>query len=201
MELEFAVVTGGALDVNTYVVSEKGAKTCVLIDPGAEEEAVQAALGGRGVSAVLLTHAHFDHMMNAQPWLSRGAKLYVHELDASALGDPELNLSPLIGERLALPPADVLLREGDEVREAGLTFTVLHTPGHTPGGVCYLCGKTLFCGDTLFYHSYGRIDLPGGDAAQMARSLRRLGELDGATVAGPGPGMRTKIAWERGMRA
>lgn len=201
MELDIATVAGGPLDVNTYVVGVKGGESCVLIDPGAEEEAVREALGGRKVDAVLLTHAHFDHMLYAAPWLAQGARLYVHKLDAPALSDPDINLSTLIGQRLSLPAADVLLEEGDEVREAGLTFTVLHTPGHTPGGVCYLCGKTLFCGDTLFYRSYGRIDLPGGDARQMADSLKRLGTLDGETVACPGHGMRTKIAWERGMRA
>ena len=201
MELDIATVCGGPLDVNTYVVGKKGGDSCALIDPGAQEEAVRDALRGRKVTAVMLTHAHFDHMLYAEPWLAGGAKLYIHELDAPALRNPELNLSTLIGERLSLHAADVLLHDGDEIREAGVTFSVLHTPGHTPGGACYLCGKDLFCGDTLFYHSYGRIDLPGGDAGQMAGSLKRLLALDGEIVAYPGHGMRTKIAWERGMRA
>ena len=169
-----------------------------MIDPGAEEEAVAKAVGDRTVSAVLLTHAHFDHMLYAKPWLDRGAKLYVHELDAPALVDPEQNASDMIGMRLDPLEADVLLNEGDEVREAGLTFTVLHTPGHTRGGVCYLCGKSLFCGDTMFYRSYGRVDLPGGNPGQMAKSLRRLYALDEDIVAYPGHGIKTKIAWERG---
>ena len=201
MEMDLRIVAGGPLDVNTYVVGAKGAAECVLIDPGAEEEAVGQAVGDRAVSAVLLTHAHFDHMLYAQPWLERGAKLYVHELDAPALCDPALNVSVVIGAGLTLPGADVLLHEGDEVREAGLTFTVLHTPGHTPGGVCYLCDKTLFCGDTMFYRSYGRVDLPGGDVRQMVASLRRLHALDGEIVVDPGHGMKTKIAWERGTLA
>ena len=201
MEMELKTVVGGPLDVNTYVVGAKGDKACVLIDPGAEEEAVAQAVGERTVSAVLLTHAHFDHMLHAKPWLDRGAKLYVHELDAPALADPEGNASDMIGVKLDPLEADVLLREGDEVHEAGLTFTVLHTPGHTPGGVCYLCGKALFCGDTMFYRSYGRVDLPGGNPGQMAKSLRRLYALDEDIVAYPGHGMKTKIAWERGSFA
>ena len=201
MELEVKTVCGGPLDVNTYVVGTPGGDACVLIDPGAEEEAVAQAVGERTVDAVLLTHAHFDHMLYAQPWLARGAKLYVHELDAPALSDPALNMSGLLGTYLALPKADMLLHEGDEVHEAGLTFAVLHTPGHTPGGVCYLCGKTMFSGDTLFYRSYGRIDLPGGDSRQMAASLRRLYAMDEEIVAYPGHGMKTKIAWERGTLA
>lgn len=200
-ELDIRTVVGGPLDVNTYVVGCDGGDSCVLIDPGAEEPHVAEAVGKRRVDAVLLTHAHFDHMLHAQPWLDRGAKLYVHALDAQALRSPALNLSQVINMSLVLPKADVELQEGDVVCEAGLELTVLHTPGHTPGGVCYLSGDTLFCGDTLFYRSYGRIDLPGGDEQEMFASLARLMQLPAQTVAYPGHGMKTKIAWERGSFA
>lgn len=200
-EINIRTVTGGPLDVNTYVVSAEGADSCLLIDPGAPQEQVAQALDGRKVTAVLLTHGHFDHMLFAGPWLDAGAKLYVHELDAPALRSPSINLSQVINQQLILPEADVLLHEGDVVREAGLELTVLHTPGHTPGGVCYQAGKTLFSGDTLFYMSYGRLDLPGGDASDMIVSLTRLMALDGDTIAYPGHGMKTKIAWERGNYA
>ena len=186
-ELDIRTVVGGPLDVNTYVVGCDGGDSCVLIDPGAEEEHVAEAVGKRRVDAVLLTHAHFDHMLHAQPWLDRGAKLYVHALDAQALRSPALNLSQVINMSLVLPKADVELQEGDVVCEAGLELAVLHTPGHTPGGVCYL--------------SYGRIDLPGGDEQEMFASLARLMQLPAQTVAYPGHGMKTKIAWERGSFA
>ncbi|MDD7176198.1 MAG: MBL fold metallo-hydrolase [Clostridiales bacterium] len=199
--LDIRTVTGGPLEVNTYVVGPGGGQECLLIDPGAEFASVEGAVCGRTVTAVLLTHAHFDHMLYALPWLERGAKLYVHELDAPALADPELNVSGVIGAKLTLPQADVLLREGDVVREAGLELTVLHTPGHTPGGVCYQAGDVLFSGDTMFYGSYGRVDLPGGNNMQMAMSLKRLLALPKETVAYPGHGMKTKIAWERGQYA
>lgn len=201
MEMDIRTVVGGPLDVNTYVVGPEGGEECVLIDPGAEVTSVQEAVGGRKAAAVLLTHAHFDHMLFAAPWLEQGARLYVHELDAPALKNPGLNLSGVINETLVLPDADVLLHEGDMVREAGLTFAVLHTPGHTPGGVCYAADNVLFCGDTLFYRSYGRVDLPGGDMREMQASLARLMKLDGAVIAYPGHGMKTKIAWERGINA
>lgn len=200
-ELDIRIVTGGPLDVNAYVVGRPGGDSCVVIDPGVQAEKVATAVGSRKVSAVLLTHGHFDHMLFAKHWLDLGAKLYVHELDAPALRSPSLNLSQVVNQQLVLPVADVLLHEGDVVREAELELTVLHTPGHTPGGVCYQHGSTLFSGDTLFYGSYGRLDLPGGDAGEMITSLTRLMAMDGETVAYPGHGMKTKIAWERGNYA
>ena len=124
-ELDIRAVTGGPLDVNTYVVGCEGSDSCVLIDPGAEEARVAEAVGKRRVDAVLLTHAHFDHMLHAQPWLDRGAKLYVHALDAQALRSPALNLSQVINTSLVLPKADVELQEGDVVREAGLALLLV----------------------------------------------------------------------------
>ena len=199
--LDIKTVTGGPLDVNTYVVALDGAAECVLIDPGAEYAVVNGAVCGRKVTAVLLTHAHFDHMLYARPWLKEGVKLYVHEKDAAALGNPELNLSGIVGAQLTLPQADVLLKDGDKVEEAGICFDVLHTPGHTPGSVCYLHEKSLFCGDTLFYQGYGRVDLAGGSETAMMTSHARQIKFPDDKVCYPGHGMKTKIAWERGTQA
>ena len=195
--LDIRTVVGGPLDVNTYVVGASGGNECVLIDPGAERATVEGAVCGRKVTAVLLTHAHFDHMLYALPWLKEGVKLYVHKEDAQGVTDPEWNLSGMVGVQLRLPDADVQLAEGDVFEEAGVSFTVLHTPGHTKGSVCYQVGGTLFSGDTMFYQSYGRVDLPGGNNMQMAMSLKRLLKLDEQTVVYPGHGVRTKIGWER----
>lgn len=197
-ELSIQTVVGGPVEVNTYVVAPVGGDQCLLIDPGADYADVMKAVGDRKVAAVLLTHAHFDHMCSAEPWRSAGAKLYVHAADAPALSDPSINMSIMIGSNLVLAAADALLAEGDVIREAGLELTVLHTPGHTPGCVCYQSGDVLFSGDTLFYKSYGRIDLPGGNGRQMYASLMRLMQLDAEMVVYPGHGVRTKIAWERG---
>ncbi|MBP3427764.1 MAG: MBL fold metallo-hydrolase [Clostridia bacterium] len=197
MDLDIRIVTGGPLQVNTYVVSAEGYDSCVVIDPGAEFASVEGAACGRKVSAVILTHAHFDHMLYAMQWLRQGAKLYVHEKDAPALTDPDLNASAMMRVRLMLPNADVLLHDGDVIREAGMELTVVHTPGHTPGSMCLLSGQTLFAGDTMFYNGYGRVDLPGGSNMQMAMSLKKLLTLDPETVVYPGHGMKTKIAWER----
>ena len=199
-KLDIRTVAGGPLDVNTYVIGTQGGNECLLIDPGAEAERVEESVAGRKVVAVLLTHGHFDHMLYAQHWLDQGARLYVHTDDAQALRSPSLNLSTVVNCQLVLPKADVLLSEGDVVREAGAELFVLHTPGHTPGGVCYLSGKDMFSGDTLFYRDCGRTDLPGGDYAVLRASLDRLMTLDPDIVVYPGHGMKTKIAWERGTR-
>ena len=178
----------------------------ILIDCGMQQgpdeyEHQEVPLIPGDIDYVLLTHAHFDHMLYARPWLKDGVKLYVHKLDAPALADPSLNLSGVVGAQLTLPDADVLLEEGDCVEEAGIRFDVLHTPGHTPGSVCYRHEKTLFCGDTLFYQGYGRVDLAGGNSLQRALSLKRLLKLPGNTVCYPGHGMKTKIAWEQEANA
>ncbi len=202
MALDIKTVCGGPVDVNTYVVAKENGNDCVLIDPGAETAAVKAAVGERNVTAVLLTHAHYDHIFHMQPWLQQGAKLYAHRLEIPVLGSPELNLSAMFGDTpLRMPSPDVVLEDGDTFEEAGISFTVLHTPGHTQGSVCYLTGKTLFSGDTMFYASYGRVDFPGGSAAQMRKSLDKLCKLDGETIVYPGHDRKTKIAWERGRPA
>ncbi len=195
--LLLACALGGPLGVNTYVAGTEGGRDCVVVDPGAEEIRVRRAVAGRRVSAVLLTHGHFDHILHAAPWLEPGVRLYVHRLDAPMLSDEALNLSRGITGGVTLRRPDVLLEDGDEVREAGLTFRVLHTPGHTPGSVCYLCGDVLLAGDTLFYRSYGRTDLPGGDPAAMWASLRRLFTLDPGVRVYPGHGVATDIGSEQ----
>jgi len=199
MALDIQTVVGGPLEVNTYVVGLEGNDHCVVIDPGAQDILVHDAVGQRTVDAVLLTHGHFDHILYAQYWLDHGAKLYVHEADASMIRQPHLNLAVFVlHQGLRLPEADVRLKDGDVVCEAGLELKVLHTPGHTEGSVCYQMDEVLFSGDTLFYKSYGRTDLPGGDEQAIAKSLSELMKLEPETIVYPGHGMKTKIAWERG---
>lgn len=199
MALDIRTVVGGPLEVNTYVVGLEGADSCVVIDPGAQDILVAEAAGDRKVAAVILTHGHFDHILYAQHWLDLGAKLYVHQADASMIRQPHLNLAVFVlNQGLRLPEADVKLNDGDLICEAGMNLRVLHTPGHTEGSICLLADQVMFSGDTLFYHSYGRTDLPGGDEQDMAASLQKVMKLDDEIIVYPGHGMKTKIAWERG---
>ena len=171
----------GPLQTNCYLVCRQPGDPLVVIDPGDDIPALERALAGQAVAGVLLTHAHFDHILGL-PAVA-GASIYVHALDAAAMTDERINCSP----KPTRIPATATAAEGDVISLGGLGFTVLHTPGHTPGSVCYRCGEELFTGDTLFVGGFGRTDLPGGSWEQLRQSLRRLIMLHGVRIH-PGHG-------------
>lgn len=170
-------LTVGELATRCYVLWLEGRDDCLVIDPGAEAETIRRACGGKRIAAILLTHGHFDHIGAAKDLMAADTVLAVHRLDVPLLSDPQANVSWMLGRSVTAPAPTRLLEEGDEVEAAGMTLRVLHTPGHTPGGVCYALGENLFTGDTMFDRGYGRTDLPGGDEAALMRSLRRLTPL------------------------
>ena len=175
--LHILPLTVGELATRCYVLWLDGRNDCLAIDPGAEAERIRTACGGRHIAAILLTHGHFDHICAVGALMEEGTMLAVHRLDAPLLSDPQANVSWMLGRSVTAPTPTRLLEEGDAVESAGMTLQVLHTPGHTPGGVCYKIGENLFTGDTMFDRGYGRTDLPGGDEAALIRSLRRLTPL------------------------
>lgn len=190
----------GELATNCYLAADENGAAAV-IDPGdaAQEILARAAQEKLTIAAVLLTHAHFDHMLAAgEIREATGALLYVYADDQPALTDPVRSLTAFFtpGQDLRLT-ADRVVREGDVIEAGQLRFSVLHTPGHTPGSCCYLCGRTLFSGDTLFMGSEGRTDFPGGDPHALAASLRRLAALEGDCAVYPGHGPATTLSRER----
>ena len=170
-------LTVGELSTSCYILWDDSSDGCVVIDPGYEPERIRAACEGRRIEAILLTHGHFDHIGGVKALAKDGAEIVIHRMDAPMLGDAALNASWLVGDHVTAPAATKLVEEGSEITFAGVTFNVLHTPGHTPGCVCYQTGELLFTGDTLFHFGYGRTDLPGGNMSQLAASLRRLQPL------------------------
>lgn len=193
----------GSFQENAYLVCPEGRTDAFCVDPGDGLEALQAALreSGRTLSAILLTHGHFDHMLAAQPLAEQtGAKVYVHAEDAELLDDPDK--CAYMPEICRLAPPAGLARElySDALEICGTALQVLHTPGHTRGSVCLYDpeGGILFCGDTLFRAGYGRTDLYGGSDEAIARSLQMLlTALPGETIALPGHGGETTLGLER----
>ena len=188
--MEIRMLTVGMVGTCCYLLRQNSASPgCVVIDPGAEPERILKAAGNCGIEAILLTHGHFDHigavreLMKAFP----ETRLLIHPLDAPMLGDSRLNAGrALLGIEITAPEATGFVREGDRLTLAGISLEVLHTPGHTPGSVCYLAENELFTGDTMFEHGWGRADLPGGSDADMMHSLRRLIPLAEKTRIHPG---------------
>lgn len=194
--MEYYIEPVGEAQANAYIVFAPERGDALAIDPGAEPEAIRLALRGRKLSGILITHGHFDHIGAVKALRGDEAPVFIHERDAKMLTNPNLNLSIMIGQEYDQGAPDFCLTEG-EVEIAGVRLVVLHTPGHTPGSVCFLCGDTLFSGDTLFRRGIGRCDLPGGDEGAMERSLKRLAELDANIRVCPGHGEGTTIGEER----
>ena len=188
----------GSYQTNCYIVHEEHSKTCAVIDPGYTPERVlaQAEKLGLQVDAVLLTHGHFDHVGGVEAIVkATGCALWMREADYTQFKTPENDFFYPIHD---CDFTEVqLCEEGEQIHAGGLTFTVMETPGHTWGSVCYLCENALFSGDTLFAGSCGRTDLPGGDGQTIVLSLERLAELEGDYTVYPGHGGATTLAWER----
>lgn len=170
----------GEIGTNCYLLEDETVNAAALVDPGGEAEGIleQIRADGVEVKAIFLTHGHYDHTgaVRALREALPGVPVYLHPADAALLGTAVM---PPIGET-------VPYGEGDTLSVGSLAVQVIHTPGHTPGGVTLRVEEALFTGDTLFQGSMGRTDLGGGSYDQLMHSLKRLGELEGEFQVLPG---------------
>ena len=195
----------GPLETNCWLVSDGRGGPLVMVDPADDPERIIAAVGERPVVAVILSHRHFDHIGAVREVLAAtGAPLMAHADDADALASPEGTGGAQFGFMRTAPVPDRVLHAGDAIEAGEVGLSVLHTPGHTKGGICLLAHDAtggadhLFSGDTLFAGSVGRTDFEGGDARELGRSLtRELAPLPGETVVHPGHGPDSTIQRER----
>lgn len=194
--MEIRNISIGGYASNTFLVEQQG--TAVLIDCSANPDLLLDELQRRGVrlAAVLLTHGHYDHYMTVHRFKELfDVPFYLHEGDADFPGDGIKNCYHVFHRAQAVfPAADHLIKDGDRLDFGTLSFTVMHTPGHTPGSVCYLAGDAMFTGDTLFAFGHGRVTFPGGNAAQMRQSLDRIATITQDLRIYPGHDQDTDLA-------
>ena len=203
MKIDYLIL--GEYETNCYVLrNNDAAQDCLVIDPGLEADELIEFLDEQKLNpvAVVLTHGHIDHIAGVAALRSRfpEIKVYIHNLDAEMLTEPNINLSAMTGSAFVTEAEDISLKERDIIDLAGVKLLVLHTPGHTPGGISLYSkeDRVVFVGDTLFADSVGRADFPGGSMSQLLRSVReKLFTLPEETQVYPGHGPETTIAAEK----
>jgi len=172
----------GQLETNCYIVTNEESLECVVVDPGDESNTILDYIESNKLKckAIFVTHGHFDHIGALSAVAEdTGAPVYMNERDT------KVNDS-ILRRGVELPKAMINYDEGDVIECAGMSFEIIATPGHTPGGVCIKVQDALFTGDTLFRGSCGRVDLPGGDMEEELRSLKKLCLLEGDYEVYPG---------------
>lgn len=191
----------GPLSTNCYIYTDDETGESVIVDPAFCSEKLLAEVEKTKVKYILLTHAHADHIMAVHTIKEMtGAKIVAHINETERLKDAVANLHSAIGcylESYVPEKIDIAVNDGDVLEFGNKQITVIYTPGHTDGSVCYLSDDTIFCGDTVFQGSYGRTDFPTGNLSQLIDSYYKLTCLDGDYIMLPGHQGSTTLNDER----
>jgi glyoxylase-like metal-dependent hydrolase (beta-lactamase superfamily II) len=196
--MEIRTIPVGPLESNCYIVADEKTGKSIIIDPGDEPDRILEAAGDLDVHYIVLTHAHFDHVGAVKEVKdATGAEVALHEDDVEVYASVR-DQAAIWGFNLDdLPSPDVLLKEGDEILFGSLSFTVIHTPGHSPGSICLYGEGVLITGDTLFAGSVGRTDFPGGSLSLLRESFRRIMTLPDSVPVLSAHGAATTIGREK----
>lgn len=191
----------GPVSANTYIVTDDATGETAVIDAGACTDELLDKLNGKNVRYILLTHGHYDHILGVPALKAHtGAEVLIHKADADCFWDTEKSLASFDHSFSQTPmKADRLLSDGEEIHLGETVLSVLHTPGHTKGGVCYIDyqDRLIFSGDTLFCLTAGRTDFPGGSFEELMASLVTLRNLPGDYIVYPGHNRATTLEHER----
>jgi glyoxylase-like metal-dependent hydrolase (beta-lactamase superfamily II) len=190
----------GPLENNCFIIADENTKEGLVVDPGDEPDRILDLINKNSfnIKYIVCTHAHFDHV-GAVPDLKKetGAKIVIHRDDLELYKSTKDQAAIWGYELDPLPEPDMFVSEGDKIEVGDLRFEILHTPGHSPGGICLYGEGILITGDTLFAGSVGRTDFYGGDMEKLKRSFRRLLSLSDKIKVLPGHGPETTIGQER----
>ena len=191
--------TVGPMEANCYILYNPDRREGLIIDPGAEGACLIKFIKEEKISInyIINTHGHPDHIgANRKVKEYTNAPILIHQYDAPMLGKSESVFPLIFPLEYSSPPADSLIKDGDLIECAGMKLKVLHTPGHTPGGISLLTDDSIFTGDTLFSGSIGRSDLPGGSQEVLLNSIEKILSLDENLTIYPGHGPPTTVGQE-----
>ena len=189
------------IDNNNYLIVDEKTKDAALIDCSSIDDRIDEEIEKQGANLkyILLTHGHFDHIAGIRPnRFKNNPQIVMHKADLDWLNNANQYL-PMFGmPEITIPKVDIFVEDGDTIQLGSLEIKVLHTPGHTQGGVCYLVDGNLFSGDTIFREAVGRCDLEGGNFNQIVESIEdKIFTLPAKTVIYTGHGNITSVEWEK----
>jgi len=188
----------GSLENNCYLITDEETKISALVDCTDDSQKMRDFIKDADIKYILLTHGHFDHIggVKAVKELT-GAKVVISKEDEPMLSSSKASLAAFCGACQNNTNADIIAADGDTLTLGNSVINVIATPGHTKGGLCYICDGNLFSGDTLFFCSCGRTDFPGGSVQEIMNSLKRISQLDGNLTVYPGHDRPSTLDFER----
>ena len=190
-------IVAGPMGANCHILGCNSSKEAIIIDPGGDYQKIIACLDKQGLEPKIIvnTHGHIDHIGANDKF---NLPIYIHELDAEYLTDSVKNLSALFGPPYISPAASRLLKDGDKIELGEISLEVIHTPGHSPGGICLKTDDIIFTGDILFCGGIGRTDFPAASEKEIIKSIKeKILILNDQVIIYPGHGSCSTVGKER----